>query len=460
MMSRLLCIFCAYAALSGAMPAAAETITVAPFGDITILRPEGEAKSVAFLFSSEKGWDPVATAMAGYMTDADTLVLGIDMAVFTRNLASYGKSCFYLAGVLQDTARAVEKQLDLKDYIEPMVVGTSAGATMAYAAVAGSPPNTFKGGLALGFCPDATVAYALCKAVNFPAIPAGGKLAASASLPAPFTVLQGTDDKACAPEKTHAFFQSMNGATVVDLPKVGHEFLNPPDYQPQLIDEYWTIAGADSGFKPAMSDALADLPITEIRDETVSERDTFAIFLSGDGGWADLDDGVARSLAASGIPVIGVSSIKYFWEARTPEGLADDIGRIARYYMSRWNKKKLILVGYSFGADALPFAVNRLGQDVKPALAGVALLGSSHNASFEFHVADWLGGDNAGPATKPEIEKLKPIPVLCVYGEGETDSVCPDLAKGSAIDLKLAGGHHLGGSFDEVAQAIARLVVK
>ncbi len=448
------------ATLCAAEPARAEKITVAPFGDIEIIRPSGETKSVAFFFSGEKGWDQTAVTMAGYLSDANTLVLGIDMAVFTKNLGSYGKSCLYLAGVLQDTARAIEKQLDLKDYIEPMVVGYSAGATVAYAAVAGSPPNTFKGGLALSFCPDATVPHALCKAVNFPAIEAAGKLPPAAALPAPFTVLQGADDQTCAPDKTHAFFQSMNGATVVDLPKVGHEFLNPPDYQPALIDAYWTIAGADSGFKPALSDALADLPITEIRDPSVSESDTFAIFLSGDGGWADLDDGVARSLAARGIPVIGVSSIKYFWEARTPEELADDIGRIARYYLSQWNKKKIILAGYSFGADALPFAANRLGPDVKPALAAVALLGSSPNASFEFHVADWLGGDNAGPSTKPEIEKLKPTPVLCVHGDSETDSVCPDLAKGSVIDLKLAGGHHLGGSFDDVAQAIARLVAE
>lgn len=460
MMKRLISISLAWAVLASASAAWAEKITVAPFGDIAAFRPAGETKSVAFLFSSEKGWDAVATTMAGHMTDADTLVLGIDMAVFTRNLEFYGKSCFYLTGVIQDTARAIEKQLDLKDYIEPMIVGYSAGATIAYAAVAGSPPNTFKGGVALGFCPDVTVAHALCKAVNFPAVQGGGKLTAAASLPVPFTVLQGTDDKTCAPDRTHAFFQSMNGATVVDLPKVGHEFVNSPDYQPQLIDEYWTIAGSDSGFKPALSDALADLPITEIRDQTVTEGDTFAIFLSGDGGWADLDDGVAHSLASKGIPVIGVSSIKYFWEARTPEGLAEDIGRIARYYLSQWNKKKIILVGYSFGADALPFAINRLGSDVKPALTGVALLSPSSNASFEFHVADWLGGDNAGPSTKPEIEMLKPLPVLCVHGDSEADSICPDLAKGSVIDLKLAGGHHLGGSFDDVAEAIARLVAK
>ena len=153
--------------------AAAEKIAAAPFGDITIHRPQGEVKSVAFFFSGEKGWDPASTAITGYLTDADTLVLGIDLAAFTKNLGSYGKSCLYLAGVLQDTARAIEKQLTLKDYIEPMVVGYSAGSTMAYAAVAGSPPNTFKGGMALSFCTDVNAVHALCKGVNFPATPAG-----------------------------------------------------------------------------------------------------------------------------------------------------------------------------------------------------------------------------------------------------------------------------------------------
>lgn len=398
--------------------------------------------------------------MAGELTDADTLVLGIDTAVLTKNLGAYGKSCLYLAGVLQEEARAIEKQLALKDYIEPMVVGYSAGSTYAYAAVAGSPPNTFKGGVALSYCTDVKAVHALCKGVNFPATPAGSAPSAATGLTAPFTVLQGADDKACAPDTAHAFFKDMNGATVVDLPHVGHDYSKPDDYQPQLIDEYWAIAGTDLGFKPVATDALADLPITEIRDKDATESDTFAIFLSGDGGWADLDDGVSQELAKRGIPVVGMSSLKYFWAARTPDGLADDIGRIAEYYLLQWNKKKFILVGYSFGADVMPFAANRLGADVSPALAGMALLGSSHNASFEFHVADWLGSDDDGPETKPEIEKLAPLPVLCIHGEDEKESVCPDLASSSVTDLKLEGGHHLGGSFDTVAAAIAKIVAK
>ena len=62
--------------------------------------------------------------------------------------------------------------------------------------------------------------------------------------------------------------------------------------------------------------------------------------------------------------------------------------------------------------------------------------------------------------TKPEIEKLAPLPVLCIHGEDEKESVCPDLAPSSATDLKLEGGHHLGGSFDTVAAAITKIVAK
>jgi type IV secretory pathway VirJ component len=88
--------------------------------------------------------------------------------------------------------------------------------------------------------------------------------------------------------------------------------------------------------------------------------DTIAVMLSGDGGWAGLDKEVAAALSANGIRVVGLDSLRYFWTARTPEGLAADLGRIIDYYVSQLGKQRVLLVGYSQGADVLPFAVNRL----------------------------------------------------------------------------------------------------
>ncbi len=47
---------------------------------------------------------------------------------------------------------------------------------------------------------------------------------------------------------------------------------------------------------------------------------TFAVILSGDGGWAGLDKKVAAALAAQGIDVVGIDSLRYFWSERTRRG--------------------------------------------------------------------------------------------------------------------------------------------
>ena len=126
--------------------------------------------------------------------------------------------------------------------------------------------------------------------------------------------------------------------------------------------------------------------------------------MSGDGGWAGLDKEVAQALAAHGIPVVGLDSLRYFWNARTPDGLAADTDRMIRYYLAHLDKQRVLLIGYSQGADVLPFAVNRLPPATRARVALTALMGMSEHALFEFHVSSWISDDNSGPATLPEVE--------------------------------------------------------
>ena len=55
---------------------------------------------------------------------------------------------------------------------------------------------------------------------------------------------------------------------------------------------------------------------------------------------------------------MGLDSLRYFWSPRTPDGLAADTNRMILYYLTHWAKKRVLLIGYSQGADVLPFAVN------------------------------------------------------------------------------------------------------
>jgi type IV secretory pathway VirJ component len=160
--------------------------------------------------------------------------------------------------------------------------------------------------------------------------------------------------------------------------------------------------------------------------------------------------------------VVGLNSLQYFWTARTPDDAARDLQRILRHYMSAWSKSRAIVVGYSFGADVVPFMVRRLPNDLHAHVRLVALLGVSRTAEFEFHLSDWLGGSGSSDAlpTLPEIRALRraldDTPILCFYGAEEHDTVCKELEPSVASAVALGGGHHFGGDYTAIAERIVQ----
>ena len=100
---------------------------------------------------------------------------------------------------------------------------------------------------------------------------------------------------------------------------------------------------------------------------------------------------------------MGLNSLKYFWKQRTPEEAARDVARILRHYLSAWNKQRVLLVGYSFGADVLPFVVNRLPPDLRARVASVSLLGIDSNAAFEVRHLRAGSAPTCRSATRPEV---------------------------------------------------------
>jgi type IV secretory pathway VirJ component len=177
------------------------------------------------------------------------------------------------------------------------------------------------------------------------------------------------------------------------------------------------------------------------------------VLLSGDGGWAGIDKELAQALAGQGIPVAGLDSLRYFWSARTPEGLAADVDRTLRYYGAHWRRSRALLIGYSQGADVLPFAVNRLPAATRDSLVLVALIGLGRTAAFEFHLANWVG-EPLGLPVRPETDKLSAATTLCLYGKDDASSLCRDLGPPLARVIELAGGHHFGGDYAGLARLI------
>jgi type IV secretory pathway VirJ component len=274
-------------------------------------------------------------------------------------------------------------------------------------------------------------------------------------LAVPWVVLQGTNDRVCDAEKITAYVKQVNNGEIVRLPKVGHGFSVPKNWMPQFKNVFAKLMEQRPGKPIQPSDGdLKDLPLEELAAHGPGS-DRMAVFWSGDGGWAELDQEISAGLAARGVPVIGVNSLKYFWVKRTPEQTANDLERIIRHYAALWQKEKVVPIGYSLGADIVPFAANRLNEELKSHVELIALLGPVLQAELEFHLRNWLwSSSKTAQPTMPEIMQLDNARLLCIYGKQETDSLCPHLHGDNFKKVALPGGHHFGGNYSQIAEII------
>jgi type IV secretory pathway VirJ component len=217
-------------------------------------------------------------------------------------------------------------------------------------------------------------------------------------------------------------------------------------------------AGAlGAGPVAAQQAPVTGLPLVEVPAAGQKAGDLIAVLLTADGGWAALDRGLAEDLARSGIPVVGWSSLDYYRKPRTPDEAAGDLARVLRHYLPEWGGRRAMLIGYSFGADVLPLLVNRLPDDLRQRIAGVTLIGFSPSAVFEFHLSEWLGMVRGGQyPTLPEVRRLKDVPILCVYGQGDHSEACDRLAMPNARIVGIQSGHKMGSVSGPVGEVVLR----
>ncbi|HUE49301.1 MAG TPA: AcvB/VirJ family lysyl-phosphatidylglycerol hydrolase [Steroidobacteraceae bacterium] len=429
------------------------------FGTVTVYIPEGPPRSVAIFLSGDGGWQLGVISMARALTDMGAVVIGADIRQYLGSLKRAaqrpGAPCQMIAADFEALSHQVQKEIGMSEYQVPVLIGYSSGATVVYAALVQSPPGTFAGAVSLGFCADQDFAgAALCPGagLHYRHSPRHELLfEPAAGLKQPWIALQGQQDQVCSPHAVDEFAAQMTGAQVVELPRVGHGFGVERNWMPQFRDAYARLT-TRAPAAPQPPPDIEDLPVTEV--PASGESDEFALLLTGDGGWAGLDQELAARLAASGVPTVGLNSLKYFWTERTPEATARDVARVLRHYFAAWNKQRVLLIGYSFGADVLPFVVNRLPPQLRERVASVSLLGIDANASFEVRISDWVGSAGGGAPTRPELAALTHVPVLCLYGEGESDSICPQLSGAGIAREQIGKGHHFSGEYARLADRI------
>jgi len=461
----------------------AEKMSYGRFGELTIYGDAARADSVALFVSGDGGWNQGVIDMAQNLVSLNSLVIGIDIRHYLAKLADGEDKCSYPAADFEALSKYVQRQLGINAYIVPVLVGYSSGATLVYATLAQAPPGTFLGAISMGFCLDLPVHKPFCTGYGLKSEKRkdgkGYDFLPTSALKVPWVVFQGDIDQVCTPAEAATFASKVPGAELVSLPKVGHGFSVQKNWLPQFKNSYRSlvarktaggqpsqlqtkappvVAKADPG-RPALTTGtpatVDDLPLVELPAHT--DDPMLAIIVTGDGGWAAIDRSLGESLVADGISVVGFNSLKYFWNLKTPEESARDLQRVIRHYLAAWDKKRVVLIGYSQGADVLPFMVSRLADDTKQVIDGIALLGLAREASFEITVSGWVGSTTASSIPiEPELRKLGTLQTLCVYGSEEEDTLCP--VQPAPIpgwhSIQMPGGHHFGNDFKKLAGLI------
>lgn len=220
-------------------------------------------------------------------------------------------------------------------------------------------------------------------------------------------------------------------------------------------------AGAQAATPPNATDtSVRGLPLTEVHARRAG--DAVAVFLTGDGGFAELDREVARVLADSGISVVALDTRAYLWRQRTPEETARDVARVARHYAAVWHRDRIVVAGYSHGADLVPFVADRLPADVASRVVLYAMLGLGPGASFQFHFAD-LFKDIRRPSdlpVMPQLQKLRGRTMLCIYGTDEAASSCRDADSALVVRRALPGDHHFNGAYRQIGGIMASAILQ
>lgn len=186
-----------------------------------------------------------------------------------------------------------------------------------------------------------------------------------------------------------------------------------------------------------------NLPLVEV-SASGPPPDVMAFFISGDGNWAEADRDFAKVLSAHGIPMVGLEARTYLTRFHPdPDEAAADAEDVIRKYLSAWDRDRLVLVGYSRGADMMPFVMDRLPADLRSKVVGMVLIGPVPNASFEFHLRDLVENVRRPDDVPllPEVERLAGLPMLCIRGEEEHDTLCREVSPDLMDITEHKGGH-------------------
>ena len=415
--------------------------TIDQFNRVRLFAPWWHQRGFVYVLSGADGWSAADQWTALSYAARDNYVVGIDTPVLLDYINRTKKGCLFMNGLFEDYSRVQQRTAETPRFYPPIVLGRGVGASLVYLAQTGAPALALGATVMLDPEPRLRLKPPICEhpATQYPdGMQQIRPDAFGPNVPARLWLGAGASD---ATRRFVAQIPHLPSAATV-APRAGS------------LRALYDTALRDIEAEQQRS-GVADLPLVE----AVAPNPTpgvFAVLYSGDGGWRDLDRSLAGLLAARGISVVGVDVLRYYWRSKQPEVTARDLARILQHYERSWGDNQVILIGFSFGANVIPFMVNRLPPEQRAKIKLITLLSPERTTAFEVSPAGWVG--TAADATipvEPELKRLSTARLQCVYGKDEgKNSLCTTDAASRFEVIGKPGGHHFDNKYDQLADAI------
>lgn len=179
-----------------------------------------------------------------------------------------------------------------------------------------------------------------------------------------------------------------------------------------------------------------------------------AVYFSGDMGLRfGMGPYVADALVKAGVPVLGVSSSTAFATHRSREEVDALVTNAIRDTLKRTGAERLVVIGQSFGSDMVRVGLVSLPPDLRARIAAVVLVVPGERAYFRADPMN-IAYHGTPDADASSARKLDWVPLTCIQGAAETDSLCPLMLTPNVRRIALPGGHFLRNDHDLLVRTI------
>lgn len=167
------------------------------------------------------------------------------------------------------------------------------------------------------------------------------------------------------------------------------------------------------------------------------------IFFTGDSGRSSFGEKLTDSLCADNIPMICINSYKFFRKRKTPVQTLDTILPYIELNLKKYDRRKFIFAGYSFGSEVVPFLYNLMSDEWKEKVEFIVLVSPSYSSDFKIHFLDRLGLTfrHWPYDVLHEIMKIDNKKIIVFWGKNEKKFEKKQFTKDNITVHNLKGGH-------------------